>query len=76
MAEQIECVGGPEYIDGSFVNRGGLVIEFRQAPRLHVKTEVIGGDKYPLGHYQDYGIYHIYHYNPTTNTYEYKGVRK
>lgn len=64
MAEQIECVGGP--LDGVKIDAAYQCSSFGYSPT-------------DPGYFDperpcDDG--HIYHYNPTTNTYEYKGVRK
>lgn len=63
MAEQIECVGGP--LDGVHERYYGTQDMLCTGKIQSKKT----GETVKT-------IYHIYHYNPTTNTYQYKGVRK
>ncbi len=64
MAEQIECVGGPK--DGMFLPMKADWVSIPDYSHLDGKEphEFTPPER------------HHYSYNPTTNTYEYKGVRK
>lgn len=69
MAEQIECVGGPldgETEDIGFGNGFLRVVSSKKKMKKPCGATDIFYEQ----------TSHIYTYNPTTNTYEYKGVRK
>lgn len=69
MAEQIECVGGP--LDGKLARNVGRILKCSSNAKI-LEQLYDGAEDDMIAETID----HIYTYNPTTNTYQYKGVRK